>query len=145
MVLSFNYHRLPNKKGNDQRTPTIPITLKGLAKTPIRVYALIDSGADISVIPKALAEVLDLDLSGKEEISYGIGGEIKVKNSKMSVIIKKPREEYNFEIPVQVVLTGEEPPIILGRAGFFEKFIITIDEARKKIKIKNNQSILNPF
>jgi hypothetical protein len=44
---------------------------------PIRVYALIDSGADLSVIPKALAEFLDLDLSGKEETSFGIGGEIK--------------------------------------------------------------------
>lgn len=89
MVLSFNYHQLPNKKGINKRTPTIPVTLKGRAQTPIQVYALIDSGADVSVIPKVLAEVLDLDLSGKTDISYGIGGEIKVKNSKMNISLQK--------------------------------------------------------
>ncbi len=138
MVLFFNYHKLPNKKGVDIRTPTIPITLKGRAKINIKVYALIDSGADISIIPKALAEVLDLDLSGETHISYGVGGEIKVKDSKMRVTLeKKPHQEtYSYTIPVQVILTGEEPPIILGRKGFFDKFIITLDESKQKIKLK---------
>lgn len=136
MVLSFNYHKLPNKKGVDKRTPTIPVTLKGKAETSIQVYALIDSGADISIIPKALAEFLDLDLSGETHVSYGIGGEIKVKTSKMRVTVKKNRENHSYMIPVQVTLTGEEPPIILGRAGFFDKFIISIDENKQKIKLK---------
>lgn len=136
MTLSFNYHRLLNKKGSDIRTPTIPILLKGRAVTSIEVYALIDSGADISVIPKALAEVLNLDLSGEEEVSYGIGGEIKVKNTKMEIVLKKGIEKYNFVIPVQVVLTGEEPPILLGRLGFFDKFVISFDETKQKIKLK---------
>lgn len=142
MIFSFNYHKLPNKKGVDKRTPTIPITLKGGAETSIQVYALIDSGADISIIPKALAEVLDLDLSGKIHPSYGIAGEIKVKDSKMRVTIKKNHETSTFVIPVQIILTGEEPPIILGRAGFFERFVITIDEDRQKIRLKKVQ---NPF
>lgn len=141
MVLSFNYHRLPNKKGSDTRTPTIPVILKGKSKTPIEVYALIDSGADISVIPKALAEVLDLDLSGKEEKSFGIGGQINVKNTKMKITIQKHREKYDFVIPVQVVLTGEEPPIILGRNGFFDKFVISINEQKQKIQLKRNRSL----
>lgn len=145
MVLSFNYHRLLNKKGSDIRTPTIPVILKGNSETSIEVYALIDSGADVSVLPKALAELLNLDLSGKEEISYGIGGEIKVKNTKVHITMNKAREKYDFLIPVQVVLNGEEPPIILGREGFFEKFIVTIDEGRQKIRLKDNQSILRPF
>ncbi|MCR4327490.1 MAG: retropepsin-like domain-containing protein [Nanoarchaeota archaeon] len=136
MVLSFNYHQLPNKKGSDIRTPTIPVTLKGKSEAEIRVYALIDSGADISVIPKALAEVLNLDLSGKSESSYGIGGEIKVKTSKMGVTVAKGHEKYNFMVPVQIILGGEEPPIILGRRGFFENFIVTLDESTKKIKLK---------
>jgi hypothetical protein len=27
-------------------------------------------------------------------------------------------------------------PIILGRAGFFQKFMITIDEKKKRVKLK---------
>ena len=142
MVLSFNYHTLPNKKGSNIRTPSIPVTLKGRAETSIQVYALIDSGADLSIIPKALAEVLNLDLSGEINKSYGIGGEIKVKNSKMKVTINKNHERYMFDIPVQITLEGEEPPIILGRAGFFNKFIITIDEDKQKIRLKRVQ---NPY
>jgi len=140
MALSYNYHQLPNKKGQDIRTPTIPITLKGKSITPINVHALIDSGADVSVIPKALAEFLDLDLTGEVDKSYGISGEVKVKNTKMGISLGKAHEKYNFTIPVQVVLTGEEPPIILGRNGFFDKFIISIDESKKKIKLKSVSS-----
>ena len=137
MSFSFNYHRLPNKKGDDIRTPCIPIVLKGRAETCIEVFALIDSGADVSVIPKALAELLDIDLSGKTKESYGVGGEIKVKESKMRVTLKKQHEEkFEEHIPVQIVLNGEEPPIILGRMGFFDKFVISIDETNQKIKFK---------
>lgn len=137
MVFSFNYHKLPNKKGEDKRTPTIPITLKGRAAIALQVYALIDSGADISIIPKALAEVLDLDLSGETSTSHGISGSIKVKNSKMKVTLKKNHDEtWTSMIPVQVILSGEEPPIILGRKGFFDKFIILINESKKKIQLK---------
>jgi predicted aspartyl protease len=136
MVLSFNYHKLPDKKGSDIRTPTIPIKFKGRGETPIEVYALVDSGADVSIIPKALAEFLDLDLSGETLKSYGIGGEIEVKESKMDVTISKNHDKYTFQIPVQIILSGEEPPIILGRRGFFEYFIISIDESNKKVKLK---------
>jgi len=137
MTLSFNYHRLPNKKGVDIRTPSIPVVLKGESKTQIKVYALIDSGADISVIPKSLAEFLNLDLSGETDISYGIGGEIKVKKTRMQITIEKVHEEeYSYNIPVQVILSGEEPPIILGRKGFFDNFVVTIDETNKKIRLK---------
>ncbi len=97
---------------------------------------MIDSGADISIIPKALAEVLNLDLSGETQISHGISGSLKVKNSRMKVTLKKSHDEtWSQTIPVQVIISGEEPPIILGRAGFFDKFVITIDESKQKIKL----------
>jgi len=54
----------------------------------------------VSIIPKALAEVLNLDLPEETDISYGIGGEIKVKNTKMKVILNKNHEKYDLIIPV---------------------------------------------
>lgn len=136
MVLNYNYHQLPNKKGQNVKTPTIPVILKGRSVTSIEVRALIDSGADVSVIPKALAEFLDLDLSGETDKSYGLSGEVNVKNTKMEISLGKGHEQYTFKIPVQVILTGEEPPIILGRNGFFDKFIVSINEPNQKIKLK---------
>lgn len=126
---------MPNKKGANIRTPTIPVTLKGDSSFSMKVLALVDSGADVSVIPKGLAEVLNLDLSKETQISYGISGEVKVKNSNMTITVQKNREKYTFAIPVQVIL-DDSAPIILGRQGFFEKFIITIDEKNKKVQLK---------
>jgi len=140
MVISFNYHRMPNKKGTDVRTPTIPVVLGGNSSFPMKVLALIDSGADVSIIPKDLAEVLNLDLSKKTHVSFGICGKMKVKNSRMRIVVEKNREKYVFVIPVQVIL-DYDVPIILGRQGFFDKFVITIDEKNKKVKLKKKTEL----
>jgi hypothetical protein len=135
MTISFNYNKLPNKKGSDIKTPTIPVLLKGKSSFRMKVYALIDSGADVSVIPKGLAELLGIEMPKETTSSFGIGGEIKTKNSKMEVSIKKKHEEHTFTVPVQIIL-DDNAPIILGRAGFFNKFIISFDEENQKIRLK---------
>jgi len=38
-------------------------------------------------------------------------------------------------VPVQVA-ENDLIPIIIGRAGFFDKFEITIDEKRQRVKLK---------
>jgi predicted aspartyl protease len=138
--MSFNYHLMPKKKGSNIRTPTIPVMLKGQSNFSMDVMALIDSGADMSVIPEGLAKVLNLDLSKPTQSSFGIGSEIKVKPSKMEITIKKNRENYKFVIPVEVIL-NDDAPIILGRKGFFDEFVITIDERNKKIKLKKRTEL----
>ena len=135
MAISFNYQKLPGKKGTDHKTPSIKINIKGRAKYSQNVIALIDSGADLSVIPKDIAELLDVDLSGEETVSHGISGEVKVKESKIRINIKKGHEDYSFVIPIQIILSGD-PPVILGRRGFFDKFKITIDEKNQKVMLK---------
>ncbi len=103
----------------------------------IDVMALLDSGADISVIPKGLAEFLDLDLSGVRETANGIGGEVSVIATNIIVYVEKGHESYNFKIPVQVVLEDKDDvPVILGRTGFFDKFIIYFNQQEEKIRLK---------
>lgn len=104
----------------------------------IEVIALLDSGADVSVIPQDIAELLGIDLTKEKEISRGIGGEVDVINTKIKINIKKGHESYNFLIPVQVVMGDSKVPVILGRAGFFNEFKITFDQANEIVHLKKS-------
>ena len=136
MALYFKYHSLNDGFSNDLKKPTIKITLHGKGKTAsLDVYALLDSGADVSVIPKGLAEYLRLKF-GKEDKAKGIGGEIKIHNSQVFITMKGKRDEkHYFQIPVQIT-ENDNFPIIIGRRGFFDRFIITIDEKISQVKLK---------
>ena len=74
---------------------------------------------------------------GKEEITGGIGGAAKVRNSKIQLIIENQRERYNLEIPVLVLMENyADVPILLGRNGFFDNFHINFRQNGEKITLK---------
>jgi len=136
MTISFKYKINPQKKGDKIKTPSIPITLFGNNSTPIDVIALLDSGADLSVIPEGLAKFLNLDLTGETSICTGIGGEVEVKTTLVDIKISHAHESYSFKIPVQVILGEDKIPPLLGRTGFFDKFIVTFEQFNEKVKLK---------
>lgn len=138
MTLTFKYKKVKRPNGTEARTPSIPITLSG-KNGKYDFIALIDSGADISALPKSLAELLDLDLSGEKEEASGIGGIVPAVQTSLVVELGKSHEQYALQIPVKVILTDEEFPILLGRAGFFDKFVITFNQKEEKIFIKMAQ------
>jgi len=134
MALSFRYKSVNRPDGTKVRVPSIPITLNG--KEKFESVGLLDSGADISAIPKALAEILDLNLSKKIDYAYGIGGKVESIESNLNIAIEKGHEHYNFQIPVKVILGNYDFPILLGRVSIFDKFVITFDESKEKITLK---------
>src|SRR4030042_5316427 len=138
MALTFRYKGVKRPHGV-VKTPSIPITFKGLTET-IEVIALLDSGADLSAISKDFAELLGLEFSGKKEPVRGIGGEVDAVETKTWISLGKDREKYNFLIPVKVLLTKDDFGIILERAGFFDKFLITFDESNEKVVLKRRQA-----
>ena len=121
--------------GTEVKSPSIPITLVGKSMK-FDAVALLDSGADVSAIPKDIAELLGLDISGKVESAYGIGGKVDSVETSMSLIIEKGHEHYVFDIPVKVILDSYEFPVLLGRAGFFDKFVVSFDQKNEKIFLK---------
>ena len=126
------------RSGNTEiKSPSIPVTLWGKGQR-FEFIALLDSGADLSVIPKDVGELLGLDLTGKKEEARGIGGKVPAVQTDMNLEIGKPHERYTLNIPVKVILSekDEEIPIILGRAGFFDKFIITLNQKEEKVILK---------
>ena len=139
MALTYHYRILPGKKGTQIKTPSIPIRFKGNSNLHINAVALVDSGADCSVLPMGLAEVLNLDLTGPKQDSFGFGGKIECIESSVTIQIRQNHERYEFKIPI-LISSDDSCPIILGRDRFFEKFKITFDGKKQKLTLKRDTS-----
>jgi len=135
MVLTFKYKAVNRPDGKMVKTPSIPITIYGKTMS-FEHMALLDSGADISAMSKEMAELLSLNLDKKPEKTRGIGGEVKSVGTLIKITVSQGHESYNLTIPVNVIMGDKEIPLLLGRAGFFNHFIITFDENKQKVKLK---------
>jgi len=143
MAITFRYKRIERRWGDSDPfyvyTPSIPVTLVN-GDEAIDVVALIDSGADHCIIPKGLAELLNLDLSGPIEETRGIGGSVKAVQTYMNVIVKNSHERYQLRVPVYVLMQeNADIPPILGREGFFDEFEIRFRQKRLKITLKKEK------
>lgn len=101
----------------------------------LMTYMYIDSGADITLIPRQLGETLGFEIAGDEIIEIGGLGDAKVP-----VIIKTVTMllgEEKVECRVAWALVEEVPPL-LGRTDLFDLFKITFDQKNKKIKFVEN-------
>lgn len=103
--------------------------------------ALLDSGADVSAMTEEMARLLGLNLNKKPEKTRGIGGEVNAIETRMKITISQKHEKYTFGIPVNVILGGKDFPLLLGRSGFFENFIVSFDESKQRVKLKR----INPM
>jgi len=139
MAITFKYKKVKRQNGAEIKSPSIPVTLTGNS-SKYDFIALLDSGADISAMPQAIAELLGLNLNGKKESASGIGGSVEAVQTFLNLEIGKGHEAYQFQLPVKVILTNNEFPILLGRAGFFDKFIITFNQKEGRIILKQNPS-----
>lgn len=140
MTLTFKYKRVKRPNNVEIKSPSIPVSLWGVGQR-FEFIALLDSGADVSVIPKDVAELLGLDLSGKREEARGIGGKVQTVQTRINLELGKPHEKYTFNsMPIKVILEdgNMEIPILLGRLGFFDRFTITFNQKEEKIILKKN-------
>jgi len=133
MSFHFKYKPVILKSGSKIYRPMIPLRIK--AKESFDALAILDSGSDITIIPKEIAEVIGVDYKNDNSISGISGFPIRAKEGKVSIEFGKGREIYIFEIPV-LVPEKENLAVIIGRLGFFEQFKITFDESQKRIEFK---------
>lgn len=140
MAITFRYVHVPRADGTLRKAPFIPIFVRTEENRLIKIIALVDSGADTTVLPKGLALVLGLKEENEIIETGGIGGKVKVKKSKIQFQISGSRESYPLTIPVLVLQDdSEDMPLILGRQGFFENFHITFRQNEEKITIKKTE------
>lgn len=104
--------------------PMIPVLVGGVFQT----YALIDSGAEISIFRPEVGEVLGLDIEkGDKTELTGIGGRIAVYRHYIPLTVAdwqiKCLIAFSYEFKVSVN--------ILGRNNFFHKFVVCFDEIKR--------------
>lgn len=98
----------------------------------IPILAILDSGADVTLLPKSFLEAFGFD-PRKEEVKEvrGIG------EGRIPVVIKNIRIKFagtEFDSRVAIALV-EDVPYILGREDIFDKFKITFIQARKEVLV----------
>ena len=132
MTFSFKYKAVQLKSGKSIFRPMIPLII---GEERLNVFGILDSGSDITIIPKELAEVMEIEYGGENEVSGISGVPVKSKEGKIKIHFGKGREFYDFDIPI-LVPEKEGLNLIIGRLGFFNQFKITFSEAERRIEFK---------
>ena len=88
MSIIFRHIHVPRQDGSLRHAPFIPILVTNKFDQIMEAVALLDSGADTTVVPKDLADVLGLKEEEVDSETGGIGGTVKVRNSRLSFRIK---------------------------------------------------------
>ena len=125
LPLSFPY----KTDGQGNSFPVIPLSLK-FSNRKKEFFALVDSGATISIFRSEVAESLGINVNnGKETYLGGVGGRIKGYIHKLKVEIAGKQ----FVCPIVFSYEYLVSFNLLGRAIFFEKFRIIFEEKKSKV------------
>ncbi len=123
----------------------VPVFLSGNNSKKIQFTAVLDSGSDFILIPREIADLLNLKYNSNKKNSANTydGTEIVTTQSKIKIILEKDRETQSFICNCAILLNKDfdHDDLIFG-SSFFEKFKITFDFSKNKFSIKN--VIINP-
>jgi len=114
--------------------PKIPVTISYKGNR-IETWAIIDSGSDVSILPREIANALCTELSGKQVDIAGMGGGLlKVVTDYINLGIAGINlPQTKVFIPVEGSKDAEQ--FILGHEPLFKEFNITFEYNAKKITL----------
>ena len=141
-MLNYKFVAEQLNDGSIVRRPKIKVCLRG-SKSSMNFLALLDSGTDITILPKAIADFLGLDYDETEKTEFfGFGKEaFEAVQSTVDIMFLSSalRETSNLRnIPVLIPLAGEEKEPVLGCKGVFSTLKITFVNG-KKIQITSTK------
>ncbi|MCD6411734.1 MAG: retroviral-like aspartic protease family protein [Thermoplasmata archaeon] len=112
--------------------PLIPVQfIHGNKKTPI-IEALIDSGGDSVVIPRAIAKYLGSPLE-KTNGAKTAGGMTDLLKTRLDLVIGRDGEKYQYTNLEVYVVDSDDIPVLLGRYPLFDDFEIIFQKKRGKL------------
>lgn len=137
--MKFSYLKLrlgegPNEPIRPRPFIRVRISTRENASDFIWIYALIDSGADQSVLPAEIARRLHIDLGASPSVAVkGIGG--GRANAQMHPVTIAVDESWKMIIAVAFVDDEQTLPI-LGQEGFFDHAIVTFNRPKEEIELR---------
>ena len=120
-MIEFPYRRVHGRS-----FPLVPLTLYNAEGDPvIRVLCLIDSGATISLFNSSICGALGIEFEDGEPLTTsGIGGQVESYVHR----IRCSMAAQSVVCPVAFCDHLSTPFQIIGRQGFFERFLVQFDE-----------------
>ena len=136
--LSYIYHGSPIK------IPAVHIKLIDHSGNSLKTFALGDSGATSSFMPREIAEIFEDIKTIEHSEATGAGGSFQTEIGVFAVQVIKGKKTYwshdvMFHIPLE---EGRIPYVILGRDSIFQAYNITFREKDQKTifrRIKNRK------
>ena len=135
--------RLPTIARNGQRRPLIPILVESSAGKQLIVDALVDTGADVTLFPSAVADILAIDLTNAPErpLSSALGVITKYREHEVILELRRaPGEIQRWRTTVGFVA---RPMVysILGTQGFFEFFGLNYHASAEWLELRPDQPL----
>lgn len=132
-MIEFPFEKRYSRNLGQILKPIIGVTITG-SKRSANIFMLLDSGADISLIPYSVGEAIGLEpnMANRGEVQ-GIG-EGSVPYILTEVRLKIENIEISARIGWSLI---EEIPFILGRLDIFQKFAIEFREFENRILLKH--------
>jgi hypothetical protein len=128
---SFPYVKEKIKDGFVLR-PKIPVSISYKGNR-IDTYGFIESGSDITILPREIAKALDIELTGKETEIRGIGGGLLkvvidfVNLNIGGILLPQTR----VHVPIEE--SKDVDQLILGHEPLFQEFNISFEYNAKRI------------
>ncbi len=108
--------------------PNAFVELSSETSSPIAINMIIDSGADITMIPKRIGITLGLEKTGDKETISGISGSLDYYEKDIFI------EMGGCRIKTRCAwVMDDDVPLLLGRKDVFDKFKILFDEKNLEV------------
>jgi hypothetical protein len=132
-MIKFKYQRERSNLLGVIHRPVAEVRFKDFEDNPLIAFMYIDSGADITLIPRRFGEAIGLNFEEKDirEIS-GVGkGSIPVVIREVDLRIG----EHEFKARIAWALEESVPPL-LGRLDVFDEFDVKFVQREKTIEFE---------
>lgn len=128
-MVEFTYRREKSGLLGEILRPIAQLEIRSEKSDWFPIIMYIDSGADISLVPRNFGLLVGLDLTQNLGQIRGIGEAI-VPLSLQNVNLRI--EKYEIKVKIAVALINEVP-YVLGRYDFFKLFKISFQEYERKV------------
>lgn len=124
-MITFKYREEKGRLGRVVKRPVALVELQTAEGDWILKDLYIDSGADITLIPRSVGDLLGFELDPEEPIEEigGIAGKLPTVRRQVKVRVNK----VELEAEIAWALT-EEVPLLLGRKDISDNFHITFKQ-----------------